>query len=459
MPRRTVILASIVTVLSSAQARAADPLAYTVTTTKTGLGALDAAITGSLQLESLRKRAPAGPFAVITRARQDIPRLKTALDSFGYYAGTVSITLDGHKLDDPNLPDELAAVPDKHAVAVVVHVDKGPLFHLRHVALLGTVPPAGQRAFTLHDGQPAVASDVLGAGAAVLTALREDGYALAKVDPPTAVLVPAQDALDVSYHVSAGPRVDIGPIALTHLGRVNEPFVRRELLIHQGQLYQPSKIEAARQDLASIGVFSGVTVRAAPGLDANGELPLTFDFAERKRHAVTFTIGYSTDLGGSVGATWSDRNVFGNAEQLNLSAAVTGLGGTATKGLGYDVTAQLIKPDFLRRDQQIAFTLGAIKQNLDAYDQTAVTAGTTLTRKLSKQWTVRKASRAITRCSRCRSRPNTTAPACPIRWMTRCTAYAQPSVPRPPNLSSRQAQPLSFCKPPPAPISISPGSG
>ncbi len=160
------------------------------------------------------------------------------------------------------------------------------------------------------------------------------------------------------------------------------------MLIHQGQLYQPSKIEAARQTLASLGVFSGVVVRAAPGLDADGQLPLTFDFAERKRHAVTFTIGYSTDLGGSVGATWTDRNVFGNAEQLNLSAALTGLGGTATTGLGYDVTAQLIKPAFLRQDQQIAFTIGAIKQDLDAYDQTAVTAGTTLTRKLSKQWTV-----------------------------------------------------------------------
>jgi translocation and assembly module TamA len=388
MPRRTVIIASIVTVLSAAAARAADPLAYTVEIDKTGVGPLDAAISGSLQLVSLRKRAPAGPFAVVTRARQDIPRLKTALDSFGYYAGAVSMTIDGHKLDDPNLPDTLAAVPDKQSVTVAVQVATGPLFHLRHVALQGQVPPAGLRAFTLQAGQPAVASDVLGAGGAMLTALREDGYALAQVDPPVAVLVPPQDALDVSFHVTAGPRVNIGPIALTNLGRVNVHFVRRELLVRRGQLYQPSKIEAARQDLASIGVFSGVVVRAAPVLDAQGELPLTFDFAERARHAVSATISYSTDLGGSAGVTWSHRNLFGSAEQLNLSAALTGLGGTATTGLGYDVTAQLIKPDFLRRDQQIAFDLGAIKQDLDAYDQTAFTAGTTLTRKLSKQWTV-----------------------------------------------------------------------
>jgi translocation and assembly module TamA len=135
-------------------------------------------------------------------------------------------------------------------------------------------------------------------------------------------------------------------------------------------------------------VFSGVTIRTAPKLDAAGEIPVMIDVAERLRYAVSFNVGYSTDLGGSAGATWTDRNLFGNAEQLNLSAAVTGLGGNDTTGIGYNVTAQLLKPDFLQRDQTLEFDLAGIKQDLQAYDQTAVTAGVTLSRKLSKQWTV-----------------------------------------------------------------------
>ena len=374
--------------LAGTPAMAADPLPYTVKISPSGDGALDAALSASAQLMSLRTRAPAGPFAVVTRARQDVPRLKTALESFGYYAGKVSITIDGRGLDDPDLPGHLGALPGAPPVAVAIQIDKGTLFHLGHVGLLGEVPAAGRGAFPLQPGQPAIAGTVLGAGGAVLNALREDGYALAQVDPPVAVLVPAHDELDVSFHVTAGPRVDLGAITLTGLGQVNPRYVRRRLLVHPGQLYQPSKIEAARQDIASVGVFSGVVVRASPTLDANGALPLTFDFAERPRHAVSATVAYSTDLGGSVGATWSHRNLFGNAEQLNLSAAVTGFGGSAVTGVGYDVTAQLIKPDFLRRDQQIEFDLGAIKQDLDAYKQTAFTAGTTLTRKLSRLWTV-----------------------------------------------------------------------
>jgi translocation and assembly module TamA len=291
-------------------------------------------------------------------------------------------------LDDPDLPARLADRPPGGKADVQVQVEAGPLFHLRDVALRGAVPASARAAFDLHPGDPAAAEHVLAAGAAVLTALREDGYALAKVNPPDVVEVPADHALDVTYTAVAGPRVDIGAITIDGLARVHAAYVRRRLLIHQGQLYQPSKIEAARQDLASVGVFSGVVVRAATQLDAAGELPLTIDVAERPLHAVSFTAAYSTDLGGSVGATWSHRDLFGNAEQLNLSASVTGLGGTDTTGLGYNVTAQLVKPDFLRRDQQVELDLGAIRQDLQAYDQTAETAGVSVTRKLSKQWTV-----------------------------------------------------------------------
>jgi translocation and assembly module TamA len=369
-------------------ALAADPLTYTLNVQPTGNGALDATLTGSLQLNSLRTRAPAGPFAVIARARADLGRATTVLESFGYYQPKVNITIDGSALDDPGLPDRLEARAASPPAMVTVQVVPGPLYHLRHVALDGVVPGAASRAFTLRPGEPAVAVTVLAAGAAVLTALREDGYAFAVVPPPEVVEVPSAHALDVTYHVTPGPRVDIGPIAITGLERVHDSYVRRRLLLHPGDLYRPSAIDAARQDLLAVGVFSGVVVRTAPALDAAGTLPVTFAVTERPRHAVTMNIAYSTDLGGSAGVTWQHRDFFGNAEQLNLGASITGLGGTAEKGVGYNLTAVLAKPDFLRRDQSITFSLTALKQDLDAYDQTAGIAGVAVTRKLSPAWTV-----------------------------------------------------------------------
>lgn len=367
-------------------AHAADPQPYALTIAPSGNAGLDAALKGSSQLASLRASAPVGPFGLVIRARDDVPRFETALSSFGYYNGKVTIRIEGSTLDDPELPQRLAALAKDKPAVVEVAVTTGPQFRLHQVTIDGNISPEARDKLALAPGQPAIAADVLAAQARLLTALQEEGHALAKVDPPQAYLEPDIEGVDVSFKVEPGPRVEIGTITLVGLHRVEEDFVRRRLLIHSGELYQPSKIEAARQDLTSLGVFSGVAVRAADHVDAEGRLPLTFDLQERAKHAIGLTAAYSTDLGGVPKVSWSDRNLFGSAEQLNLSAAATGLGGDATRGLGYNVTGQFIKPDFLRRDQSLQFDLGALKQDLQAYNQTAFTAGTSLHRKLSEVW-------------------------------------------------------------------------
>lgn len=374
--------------LAPCATHAADPLVYRVSVATTGDTAIDAAIAGSLQLLSLRTRAPAGPFAILARARQDIPRVTMALESFGYYQSRIVVTIDGVALDDPALPDKLEARSADPAVVINIAVEKGPVTRLRRVTLVGNVPPSAAAAFTLKSGDPAIAASVIGAGSALLNTLREHGYALANVPPPDAVLVPAEHALDVTFHVTPGPQVYLGRFTIIGLKHVHQSYVRRRLLIRPGELYKPSAIDAARQDLAATGVFSGVVIRAAPPLDASGALPVTVDVSERLRHAVSLNAAYSTDLGGSAGATWTYRNVFGNAEQLALAANISGLGGTAVTGVGYNAIATLTKPDFLHRDQSLQFSLQALRQFLDAYDQTAAIAGVTLSRKLSLEWLV-----------------------------------------------------------------------
>ncbi|HJU15109.1 MAG TPA: autotransporter assembly complex family protein [Stellaceae bacterium] len=369
-----------------APSRAADPQPYTLAIAPTGNRALDRALAGSSRLAALRQKAPAAPFALITRAKEDVGRLETVLQSFGYYQGTVNIAIAGHALGDPALLAALDKIPQGTPVEVTVAVRHGPLFHLGAITIEGAVPAGIRSKLGLKPGQPAVAADVLAAGARLLGALQEDGYALAKVEPPIATEDAQHRLINVTFKVEAGRRAVIGPIRFTGLKAVNERFVRRRLALKSGQLYQPSKIEEARRDLAALGVFSGVTVEAADRIGPNGRIPITFAFQERPKYAVGVTAAYSTDLGGSLEANWSDRNVFGNAEQLNLSAAGTGLGGTAITGLGYDVTGQFVKPDFLRRDQSLQFDARALKQNLQAYEQQAVTADALIHRKFSLRW-------------------------------------------------------------------------
>jgi translocation and assembly module TamA len=380
------LFGAILAVMSAAFA--ADPQAYSISLPGTGDDAVDSALKGSSLLVSLRSKVPAPPFALVDRARGDYGRFETVLQSFGYYKANVAITVDGKDINDKTLADTLEKVPQGTEVAVKVAIELGPQYKLRKIEIDGTLPPGidQHKAMGIGSGDPAVASRVLGAQGGLLTALQEEGYAFAKVDTPSAFADDADNALDIVFKVDPGPRCTIGSISFNGLKTINEDFVRGALTVHTGDLYKPSAIEAARLKLIGYGVFSGITVRAATQADRNGTVPLVFDVQERARHSIALSGSYSTDLGVSVAASWSHHNLLGNAEQLNLSASAIGLGGTATSGLGYNVSAQFIKPRFLDADREFEADIGGIKQHLDAYNQTAETFAALIRWNFSQLW-------------------------------------------------------------------------
>ncbi len=373
-------------VLAWPVARAADPRSYAVTLTKTGNSALDQALNDSSMLMGLREKAPVGPFALVARAQEDAERFVTALHSFGYYQGKAKIGIAEHALDEPGLPELLEKSPAEPPVPVKIEIDPGPLFHLGKIEILGMAPGSARPDSGLAAGAPASAPEVLAARDKLLRTLRGQGYALAKVDPPVAILREDSKALDISYAVDSGPRVNLGGIGVRGLEHVNESFVRQRLLVHTDERYDPAALDKARRDLVSLGVFSTVRIADTNRLDDEGRLPIEFEMKERPRRAANLNGAYSTDLGGSFGILWQHRNLFGNAEQLSLTTGMTQLGGNSTTGIGYNALASFVKPDFLARDQSLQSSLGAVKQNLIAYDRQAITGDLSLSRKFAEHW-------------------------------------------------------------------------
>lgn len=367
-------------------ARAADPQPYRVELAPTGDHPLDSALKSTSQLEGLRKSAPVGPFGLIARARSDVDRFKKALESFGYYQGSVSISINGLPLDDAGLGDTLSALPKGKDALCRVSFNLGPLYHIGTIQIDGSLPDSARDRLGLAPGAPAIARDVLAGGARLLTTLENQGYAFAKVDPPVAHEDPDRHLLNLSFHVVTGPQVQDGDIHFEGLKRVRERLTRRRLLLHTGEPYSAIAVERARKDLLSLGVFSAINVQLGDSPDSEGRVPITFRMREQPRHVVNMSANYSSDLGGSAGVSWTDRNFRGDAEQFNLSGRVINLGGTASTGVGYDTNATYLIPEFAHRDQSLQFALGGIKQSLQAYQQKAVTSGMTLTRKLSTVW-------------------------------------------------------------------------
>jgi translocation and assembly module TamA len=367
----------------------ADPQPYRVDIAATKDSALNEALKSTSELLTLRKSAPVGPFGLIGRARGDVERLKAVLESLGYYQGNVSITIDALPLDDPALGEELTQRPRDQDAHVNIAFNLGPLYHLGTIDIVGEAPPSAAASVNLASGAPAVAADVLAAAERLRRALQDDGYAYARVDPPHAREDATQHLLNVTFHVTTGERRQIGDIRITGLESIKESFVRRRLLVHTGDQYRATAIEAARRDLLGQSVFSQVSVHIDPAPDPNGRVPVTFEVRERRPRVVGFTGAYSSDLGTSAGVNWTKRAVSGKADALSLSASVINLGGgTATSGIGYDLNGKYRIPDWKVRDQSLQVTVGALRQSLDAYDQNAVTSGVSVTRKLSRIWSV-----------------------------------------------------------------------
>jgi translocation and assembly module TamA len=331
--------------------------------------------------------APVGGFALVELARQDAARFEAALQAFGYYKGRVGMTIAGRPIDDPGLADFVDRAPAAAALQVATAIDVGPRFRFGRIDIEGHVPVSVTAALGLASGQPALAAEVVAGQDRLLAALRDAGYPLAQVTLLPATADPDRSTLDLAFRIETGPQANLGPIRISGLRDMRESFVRERLLLQSGQRFNPRAIEAARSDLMELGTFSVVRMVPADQLDASGALPMRIDVTERPLHAVEFGASYSTDLGVGLTASWRHRNLFGGAEQLNLTGAVQH-GGNATTKPGYSAGAQYRQPDFLTRDQTLEISVNAVKQSLQAYDQTAVTERIALNRRLSPHWTV-----------------------------------------------------------------------
>jgi translocation and assembly module TamA len=249
------------------------------------------------------------------------------------------------------------------------------------------VPADVRAALALAPGAPAAAGAVLAERDRLLARLRDDGYALATVTLEPAVVYPARHVMDVTYRVDSGPEVAIGPIRFTGAEGVNTAFLRRRLPLRPGTRFSPAALSRARESLLDLPIFSFVQAEPASRLDAQGTLPVTFRLDQRPRHAVDIGADYSTDLGLGLIGGWHDRNLFGSAEQLNITGAIQA-GGNAVLQPGYLAKAAYLEPDWHARNQTLELDLGAVHQALIPYTQTALTQAVRVNRQLSPRWTL-----------------------------------------------------------------------
>jgi translocation and assembly module TamA len=200
---------------------------------------------------------------------------------------------------------------------------------------------------------------VVAAQAALLTAFGDSGHPFAKVDSRRVVIDRRNHTMAVTYELAPGPAMRFGGVAITGLKTLNPGYVERRLRWRRGAAYDAAKVEQTRRALIESGLFSTVriTPQAEPGRP--GSAQMTIDATERPHRTIGAGLGYNTSQGAAARIFWENRNLFGNAEYLRLSA-------TAGQQV-YGLNANFRRPDTFATDQDFLATAEIANETPSAY--------------------------------------------------------------------------------------------
>ena len=280
------------------------------------------------QLKALENRPPPSDEALQRRADGDLARLADAAYSLGYWDAHFSYQID----------------TAEHPARVTVMVSPGPLYHVASIAVLGTdgkpLPrPASAAPLPLKPGEPARTAPVVATEDALLAEFGNNGHPFAKVENRKVVIDRATHTMAVTYVIAPGPSLRFGAVTISGLKTLNPAHIDARLRWQRGEPYDAAKVEQTRRALIESGLFS--TVRIIPMADAAhpGTALIDIEATERPHRTIGAGVGYNTSQGAAAKVFWENRNLFGNAESLRLSAT----GGQQV----YALNANFRLPDFL----------------------------------------------------------------------------------------------------------------
>ncbi len=299
---------------------------------------------GASELLRLKDQPPPTEAALRRRVESDVERLTGVAQAEGYWRPTIRYEIDTRES------------PAK----VTLTVAPGPLFHYEVITFRtseGGPPPLlnelGSAAVGLSVGAPARSAPVAEAERRIVDLYAQNGRPFAQVTDRKAIVDVATNTMAVTYTVEPGPEVRFGAAVILGLKTVDRAFVVARIAWHTDTPYDSRQVEKTRQDLIKTNLFSEVRITHGDMPASGNQVPVIIDLQEGPAHSVSAGVGYNTNLGLGATASWEDRNLFGGAEDLRLSA------GVAQRQLGLFLSFR--KPDFLERDQTFLTTAEVLR--------------------------------------------------------------------------------------------------
>jgi translocation and assembly module TamA len=347
---------------------------------------LSAFLTGTSNAAQSTDRPPPSLLILRNRARDDVPRLVTALQARGFYDGSVGFRIDQDPVEErpsaaEGMLDTILGTP---ATRIVFEIEPGERYQFDRRTVRIEGEPHGYEPMTpielgLERGDPAIAEVVLAAEERLLRHARTRGHAQAALGERRTIIDRDTRRMDVELSIRPGPRFTFAEPVVTGQTEIDGAFLRQRLLLEPGQRYDVRDVDRARRRLIDTNLFSTVRVFEGPEPDEDGNWPVTFEVAERLHRTIGAGVGYRTDDGPILTAFWEHRNILGAGERLRFEAEVG--------QLLQRVEGVIRKPDIIIPDLDLVGGGALRREETDAFDSLSIRGNLGVERRFSRRLT------------------------------------------------------------------------
>lgn len=218
---------------------------------------------------------------------------------------------------------EVTASEDKKWIFITVRMNEGPQFSVNDISF------NGELLFTQEEMMEKLklkSGDIyneenLRLDIQTLTEMYQDkGYAFANV-LRTLEVVPGENKVDVIFSFEKGVIAYFGKITVKGNNKTRDKVIRRELSIHEGDMYSGSKLRISKDNVNRLGFFQpeSVIFNTITRKGTDNVLDVEISIKERPTGQISLGAGYSTATKGFLQASVAQNNFRGMGQNINLN--------------------------------------------------------------------------------------------------------------------------------------------
>ncbi|TBV83479.1 MAG: outer membrane protein assembly factor BamA [Desulfobulbaceae bacterium] len=207
-------------------------------------------------------------------------------------------------------------------LTITFNIEEGPRFTVGEVSLSGELiaPVDELMALIELNREKYFSRDILREDLTRLTdRYAQAGYAFADVIP----LVSRNDEtkqMNVVLELTKNFLVHINRITIRGNTRTRDNVIRREIMVHEGGIFDTSAIRASMQNLQRLNFFEEVNIRPEPALGREDLMDIQIEVKEQPTGTFSIGAGYSSVDNMMLMGQISQDNLMGRGQRLDLQA-------------------------------------------------------------------------------------------------------------------------------------------